>query len=114
MRGEGANIASSFLASMFGASTANPVFICSLPNRDAKDREAGERTVTTRQPDRIEAFLEKWDRKDRALYLCPATLRPGATTRSKQTLAELNGLHCDIDFKSVANAGPAEIERRLR
>jgi hypothetical protein len=27
---EGANIASAFLANMFGASTANPVFICSL------------------------------------------------------------------------------------
>jgi RecA-family ATPase len=114
MRVEGANVASSFLASMFGASTANPVFICSLPNSDAKDREAGERKVTTRQPDHIEAFLKKWDRKDRALYFCTATLHLGATTRSKQTLAELNGLHCDIDFKSVANAGPAEIERRLR
>lgn len=44
---EGANVASSFLASMFGASTANPVFICSLPNSDAKDREPGERKVTT-------------------------------------------------------------------
>ena len=111
---EGANVASSFLASMFGASTANPVFICSLPNSDAKDREPGERKVTTRQADYVEAFLKKWDRKDRALYFCTATLQPGASKRSKETLAALNGLHCDIDFKSVANAGPAEIERRLR
>jgi hypothetical protein len=111
---EGANVASSFLASMFGASTANPVFICSLPNSDAKDREPGERKVTTRQADYVEAFLKKWDRKDRALYFCTATLQPGASKRSKETLAELNGLHCDFDFKSVANAGPAEIERRLR
>ena len=111
---EGANIASSFLANMFGASTGNPVFICSLPNSDAKDREPGERKVTTRQADHVEAFLKKWDRKDRALYFCTATVQLDATKRSKETLAELNGLHCDIDFKSVAHAGPAEIERRLR
>ena len=59
-------------------------------------------------------FLKKWDREDRALYFCAATVQLDATKRSKETLAELNGLHCDIDFKSVAHAGPAEIERRLR
>src|SRR5262249_44825795 len=111
---ESVNIASTFLADMFGASTAAPVFICSLPNADARDCEPGERHVTTRERDHIERFLLKWDRRRRALYFGVATLKPGATTRSKATLAELNCLHVDIDFKSVANAGPAEIERRLR
>jgi hypothetical protein len=39
------NIASAFLADVFGASTVAPVFICSLPNSDARDREPGERHV---------------------------------------------------------------------
>jgi hypothetical protein len=98
---EGANVASKFLADVFGPSTAAPVFICSLPNADAHEREPGERHVATREPDHVEAFLEKWDRKDRALYFAVATVKPGSTTRSKATLAELNGLHIDIDAKSI-------------
>ena len=40
--------------------------------------------------------------ENRATYFAVSTVRPGATTRSKATLAELNGLHVDIDFKSIA------------
>jgi hypothetical protein len=98
---ESANIASTFLADMFGASTAAPVYISSLPNADAKEREPGERHVATREPDHVEAFLQKWDRKDRALYFAVATVKPGSATRSKGTLAELNGLHVDIDAKAI-------------
>jgi RecA-family ATPase len=111
---EGAHIASEFLKSMFGASTAAPVYICSLPNSDAEGREVGERHVATRDPEHVEAFRGKWDRKDRGLYFAVATVKAGATARKKETLDELNCLHVDIDFKSVINAGPVEIERRLR
>jgi hypothetical protein len=106
------NIASAFLADMFGPATVAPVFICSLPNADAREREPGERHVATRERKHVEAFLRKWDRKDRALYFCTATVRPGSTTRSKATIAELNGLHTDIDFKSIADS-PEEAERKL-
>ena len=41
-------VASHFLADMFGASTAAPVYISSLPNADAREREVGERHVATR------------------------------------------------------------------
>ena len=95
-------IASNFLASMFGATTTAPVWVSSLANADANGHEVGERHVTTRERDAIEAFLRKWDRKNRATYFAVSTVRPGATTRSKATLAELNGLHVDIDFKSIA------------
>jgi hypothetical protein len=95
------SVASVFLADVFGASTVAPVFICSLPNSDAGDCEPGERHVVTRNSARIEAFLRKWDRKDRAVYFCTATIQPGAAMRSKETLAELNGLHVDIDFKGI-------------
>ncbi|MGB6766749.1 MAG: DNA-primase RepB domain-containing protein, partial [Methyloceanibacter sp.] len=110
---ESANIASTFLADMFGASTAAPVYISSLPNADAKEREPGERHVATREPDHVEAFLQKWDRKDRALYFAVATVKPGSATRSKGTLAELNGLHVDIDAKAI-RVGLAEAAQRLR
>jgi P4 family phage/plasmid primase-like protien len=109
---EGVSVASHFLADMFGASTVAPVFICSLPNADAPVREPRERHVATRERDHVETFCRKWDRKDRALYFCTATVKPGATTRSKATLAELNALHVDIDFKSIA-ASPQEAENKL-
>jgi AAA domain/RepB DNA-primase N-terminal domain len=112
---EGADnsIASDFLADMFGASTAAPVFICSMPNADAPAGEPRERHVATRELDHVERFLKKWDRKDRALYFAVATLQPGSTTRSKATLAELNCLHVDIDAKSIT-IDLTEAERRLQ
>jgi hypothetical protein len=110
---EGVNVASTFLADMFGPSTVAPVFICSLPNADAREREPGERHVATREPVHIEAFLRKWDRRDRASYFCTATVQPGSTTRSKATLAELNGLHVDIDARSIT-IGIDEAEQKLR
>jgi hypothetical protein len=113
MTAGGANIASAFLADVFGPSTIAPVFICSLANADARDREPGERHVATREPVHIEAFLRKWDRKDRALYFAVATVKPGSTTRSKATLAELNALHVDIDTKSIT-IGIDEAEQKLR
>ena len=44
---EGANIASNFLANMFGASTGMPVYISSLRNSDAL-HEGSEKKVATR------------------------------------------------------------------
>ena len=107
------NVASVFLADIFGASTVAPVFICSLPNADAPAGEPRECHVATRHPDHIERFLQRWDRKDRALYFCTATIKSGATTRSKATLAELNGLHVDIDFKAIT-IGAEEADRKLQ
>jgi P4 family phage/plasmid primase-like protien len=105
---EHAGIASNFLASMFGGSTASPVYISSLPNQDARDREPGERHLVTREFNLIEAFCKKWDRKDRALYFCTATIQPGVGKRSKETLSELNGLHVDIDFKDIVHSERAQ------
>jgi hypothetical protein len=105
-------VASAFLADMFGAATVAPVYLSSLPNADAKEREPGERHVATREPEHVEAFLKKWDRPHRALYFAVATVKPGSATRSKATLAELNGLQVDIDFKSIADC-PEEAEHKL-
>jgi hypothetical protein len=40
-------------------------------------------------------------------------VQPSSTTRSKQTLAELNGLHVDIDFKTIV-LSPEEAQRKLQ
>ena len=98
---------------MFGATTTAPVWVSSLANADALEYEVGERHVATRERDAIEAFLRKWDRKNRATYFAVATVQPGVTTRNKATLAELNGLHVDIDFKSIAIT-PEEAEHKLQ
>jgi hypothetical protein len=105
--------AARFLADMFAASTSAPVYICSLPNHGADPSLAGERHVATREPELISQFISKWDRPERGAYFCVSTVKPGATKRSKDSLAELNGLHADIDFKSID--GTAEdVERALR
>jgi hypothetical protein len=100
-----------FLAEMFGSSTDDPVFVCSLLNAEARDSEpVNERFVTTRQADDISGFASKWDRAGRGLYFCAATVKPTARRRSKETLSELNCLHADIDFKDTIEP-PEEIRR---
>src|SRR5207237_6964505 len=57
--------------------------------------------------------VKKWDRPQRGLYFCVSTVKLGSSTRSRNTVCELNGLHIDIDFKSVE--GTAEhVEQTLR
>jgi hypothetical protein len=110
----GSNIASTFLADVFGVSTSEPVFLSSLPNADARDRQPSERRLATRDPSLVERFLTDMDRKDRGAYFCVSTIKAAAKQRSKATLAELNCLFADIDFKSVADTdAPEEIERKL-
>jgi P4 family phage/plasmid primase-like protien len=100
-----------FLADMFGPSTSNPVFICSLLNAEARGSEViNERFVTTRSTDDIAGFCAKWDRPRRGLFFCVSTLAPNARRRSKGSVSEINGLHADIDFKNVL-ATPEEVRR---
>jgi P4 family phage/plasmid primase-like protien len=97
-----------FLANMFGSSTADPVFVCSLPNE--KGSGPGERFVTTRNPDDIAGFARKWDRAGRGLFFCVSTLKPNARCRSKKTVSELNCLFADIDFKDT-EATPEQVRK---
>lgn len=97
-----------FIKNVFGPVTENPVYVSSLPNSDARDREPGEKHVMTRDLCTIELFASKWDRKDRGLFFCVATLapdarpeRPGGSPRSKANVSEISLLHADIDLKSI-------------
>jgi hypothetical protein len=105
--------AARFLADMFADATSAPVYICSLPNHDEAHPPVGERHVATRELPLFQQFVRKWDRPGRGLYFCVSTIKPGASTRKKETIAEINGLHVDIDFRSVEGT-PEDVERALR
>src|SRR5262249_369690 len=107
------HVGATFLADVFGSSTTCPVFICSLINGDAREGSAGagERFVTTRTLEYIAAFARKWDIARRGVYWCVSTVARDARRRAKETLAELNCLHADIDFKDLDE--DAETARRV-
>jgi putative DNA primase/helicase len=106
----GASVA--FLTRLFASRTEAPVFIASYAN-DKNNTSIKPRQLITRDLEPIQRFIEQWDQSGRAIYFCVSTILPGKHQRSKETLAELTGLHADIDHKGV-EATPAEIEKTLR
>src|ERR1700730_12267702 len=110
---ESSHPATRFLVDMFAASTAAPVYLCSLPNHDADQPHSGERHVATRELRLVEQFVSTWDRPHGGVYFCVSTVKPGATKRNKETVAELNGLHVDIDFRSI-NGTAEDVAGALR
>jgi hypothetical protein len=89
-----------FLADVFSPRSTAPVFLASLPNTRG-DPRIPPRKILTRESDKLAAFAAKWDKPDRALYFCVATLAPGSRERCKAALAELVQLHLDLDFKDI-------------
>jgi hypothetical protein len=111
MADEQTHIGATFLAGMFGSSTTNPVFVCSLLNAEAKGSEPiNERFVATRNLADISGFARKWDRPGRGLYFCVSTLAPNSQKRCKATVGELNCLFVDIDFKDTEQT-PEEVRK---
>jgi AAA domain len=105
--------AAEFIVGWFGPRTTGRIYIASLPNPELRGTPAGEpaeRHILTRSSQQVTDFVAKWDQPGRAVYWGPATLKPDATRRCKENIAELIGLHIDIDFKSV-DAAPEEITR---
>ena len=97
-----------FILGIFAESTSDPVFLCSLPNDKGDSREPGEKSVLTRDPDEITAFLARWDRPGRAVYFCVGTLvptaqpdKPNGSRRLKTNVAEIAAIHTDIDAKDI-------------
>ncbi len=78
------------------------VYLCSLPNKDAPAATGGERHLVTRDRAKAQKFIERWDQAGRGTYFCVSTIRQGETRRRRETVAELNGLHVDVDYKSCA------------
>lgn len=98
-----------FLSGIFGPSTEQPIFLCSLPNeRDASD-QVGERRIMSRDPADVASFVARWDKPGRGLFFCVATLvenaqpeRPKGSMRHKRSVAEIALFHADVDEKSIA------------
>jgi hypothetical protein len=104
--------ATKFLRDIFAASTTGPIFLCSLPNADSPEGEVPRQTMT-RNPRAIETFLNECDRVNRGVFFCVSALVPNAARRCKETVAELPGLHADLDFDKI-DAAPEEIRQALR
>jgi hypothetical protein len=100
-----------FLSDTFTPRSQAPVFMTSLANEHGNPYITPRKQLT-RDVAALEAFVDKWDKPERALYFCVATLQVGARERSKATLAELVLLHLDLDFKNIAE-DPADIEAAL-
>jgi phage/plasmid-associated DNA primase len=94
------------------SATTEPAFICSLANDRADSKEPTERHVSTRDAGEVDAFIAKWDRPGRGMFFCVSTIRPGMK-RNKENVAEIPGLHADIDFKDVDD-DEATILRRVK
>jgi hypothetical protein len=101
-----------FIASYFGPFSTMPIYLSSLPNAEDKDTEPSERHIITRNSEQIAAFVTKWDRPRRGVYFAVSPIARTATRRAKENVAELVGLHADIDFKDTVET-PEEIERLL-
>src|SRR5215510_12433034 len=98
MADESPHPGSTFLASLFGPSTVNPVFVCSLLNAEARGSEPlNARFVTTRALADISGFARKSGRPGRVLYFCVSTLAPNSQRRCKATVIQLNCLVVDIE-----------------
>jgi hypothetical protein len=88
-----------FLKTLFEHTTAQ-VYICSFPNERGDSRQVGERHIHTRLPSRINAFMSKWDKPNRGVFVCVGTMKAGAK-RNKENIVETIGLHADLDFKNI-------------
>jgi RecA-family ATPase len=87
-----------------------PYYICSLPNPGQKGQP---HHFISDDPSAIEAWAQREDVPGRSVYYCVNPLIPGVTRRSLETIAEIECLHVDIDFKNVVE-DPDTIDRRLR
>lgn len=108
--------AAEFIVGWFGPRTTGRIYVASLPNpelRGTPEGEPAERHILTRNSEQIASFTADWNLPGRAVYWGPATLKPDATRRCKESIAELLALHIDIDFKNVEEP-PEEIARIVK
>jgi AAA domain len=89
-----------FLGSVFDEGSTDPIYLCRLKNADNPEG-GGPQHLFTRDLGKIDDFLRQHDKPGYGIYFCVSTLEQDATTRSKETLSELTGLHCDLDFKGI-------------
>src|SRR5436190_6202459 len=87
-----------FLEALFGPSTLQSVYLCSLPND--KGSEVGERSVADRDAETLTVFINRWDRPGRGLYFCISSLQAGSR-RNRENVLETPAISSDVDFKDI-------------
>jgi hypothetical protein len=107
----GSQIALNFIKDVFSPTTEMPVHFCSLGNE--RDGKHAVRTLATRNPDEVSAFIDRLDMAERGLFYCVSTMKVGSHKRNKDNAAELPMLFADIDLKDVAESVD-EIIRKLK
>lgn len=107
----GAQIATDFITKLFGEATESPIHFCSFGNE--RNGEHKPKSVNTRIPDQLSAFMAKWDIDGRGIFFGVGTLKDANIERSKANISEVSMLHADIDLKDVDET-VEEIERKLR
>ena len=88
-----------------------PYYYCSLPNHKNSGLKMAQ--VVTDDDEVRDAFVRKYDVPGRAVYWCPNPLKDGATRRSLETIARVERLFWDIDYKDLVTP-PEEIKARLQ
>jgi hypothetical protein len=85
-------------------------YICSLPNVKGSG-PINELFADDKR--RVRAFIEREDRPGRAVYECAIQLMDGATRRNSDSVASIDRIIIDIDFKDV-DATPEQILHGLQ
>ena len=84
-------------------------YVCALPN---KKGTAAPLEFISDDPAKIEEWARRHDREGWGVYDCHNPLKPGATRRSKETVAEIRDIFVDIDPKDIVET-VAEVDARV-
>ncbi|MHC2618250.1 hypothetical protein ACVIW2_000282 [Bradyrhizobium huanghuaihaiense] len=98
-----------FVKTLF-AHTTEAVYVCSFPNERYDESQPGERHLMTRDGREINAFLKKWDRAGRGMFVCMSTI--DGEKRNKENAREIIALFADLDFKNIDSLPAYPIEAR--
>jgi hypothetical protein len=88
------------------------LYYCSFANAKAGKAGGGLKELFSNDPAAIEAFVKRWDKPGRGVYRCVNPLKPGATVRRIETVAAIERVHLDIDFKDLEES-EEEIDAKL-
>ena len=100
-----------FLKTLFGPSTTENVYVCSLANDKGDTKQPTERSISDRDAATLTTFVNRWNQGGRGCYFTPSTIKCGCR-RQKPNAVETVALWVDIDFKSITEGSPVA-EKRL-
>jgi putative DNA primase/helicase len=87
-------------------------YYCSLSNADAKTKLPA-RELFSNDPEAIAAFIAAEDRPERGVFKCISRLQDGATRRTLETVAEVDEIFIDQDFKGIEEDADT-VRKRVR